>query len=131
VRTSSPTSRSLKYLMSEPNPERRVVRCRARLELQPTDDGGIRQPLTLPTQSIVFKFTDGPLKGAGTLAIIAVPGSEQLSAGTEIDADVIFPDAPPDEDFRSRRFSLWTGREVGTATVAEIDGDSGPTGSRF
>ena len=100
--------------------EFRVVRCRAHLSFATESDGGLRQPLTLPTQSIVFKFVDGEIAGRGAVAIVESADTQSVSGGSVIDADVTFPDAPPREKFQDREFTLWAGRDLGTAIITEV-----------
>ncbi|HEY7859657.1 MAG TPA: hypothetical protein VIC82_14260 [Candidatus Nanopelagicales bacterium] len=99
----------------------RVVRCRVRVVMHPESSGGLTHSLALPTQSIVFKFDDGALAGSSVVAIVQSDEVEVLTAGTEADAVVTFPDAPPGEGFNERPFTLWLGREVGTAFTTDSD----------
>jgi len=101
--------------------EFRVVRCRGRLSFATESDGGLEQPLTVPTQSIVFKFVDGELAGSGVVAIVQSPDIESISAGAVVDADITFPDAPDGQDFRDRTFKLWIGRDIGTALITAVE----------
>lgn len=99
----------------------RVVRSRARLSFDAESNGGLHQPLALPTQSIVFKFVDGELADSGVVAIVASAGLDSVSAGSVIDAEVTFPDAPPEENFRDRAFRLWIGRDIGSAVITAVE----------
>jgi hypothetical protein len=58
--------------------------------------------------------------GAGTVAVVE---AARIDPGTSLRARVVFPDAPPDEDFTGRRFELWLGRPVGSAVMAAIERD--------
>jgi hypothetical protein len=102
----------------------RSVTVRAELRLVAADEGGLREPLQVPTQSLVFRFVDGAHKGEGVVAVVSVARGVELAAGTVADARITFPDAPPDEMFSGRRFELWLGSVVGSATVKEIEADT-------
>jgi hypothetical protein len=73
----------------------RSVTVRAELRLVPIDEGGLPQPLEAPTPSLVFRFVDSDETEAGLIAIVDVPGSGTIAAGTVTEARVTFPDAPP------------------------------------
>jgi hypothetical protein len=106
--------------MSDPT-EFHVMKCRSYMSFYSESDGGLHQPLTLPTQSIVFKFDDGEWAGSGLVAIVAAKGIASVSAGSAIDADVTFPDFPVGEDLHDRAFTLWIGRSIGTARIIALD----------
>ena len=86
-------------------------------------DGGLRQPLNLPTQSIVFKFVDREHVGSGVVAIVASTELDSVWAGRVIEADVTFPDAPPGVELRGRPFQLWLGRDIGNALITSVEGE--------
>jgi hypothetical protein len=111
--------------MSGLNHRFRVVAAAVRLVLADQSEGGITQSIQLPTQSIVFKFLDGGLVGAGLIAVIDVPGRTEVHAGMAADAEVVFPDAPASEEFASRTFELWAGRRIGTASIVAVLQDTG------
>src|SRR5438132_3925289 len=100
-----------------------VIRCRARLSFAADAEGGLHQPLALPTQSIVFKFVDGESAGAGVVAIMECAEQASVTAGSSVDAVVTFPDAPSGEDFHDRSFALWLGRDIGTALIMAVDSE--------
>jgi hypothetical protein len=102
-----------------------VVERIADLVLTATEDGGLERPLTGPTggSRIVFRFVDGKVAGDGTVAVVE---AAQLEPGTSFRARVVFPDAPPDEDFTDRRFELWLGHPVGSAVMVAIERDETP-----
>jgi hypothetical protein len=89
-------------------------------------EGGLGQPLLLPTPSLVFRFVDGELSGAGTVGVIEATEVKQLDPGVSLRAHVVFPDAPPEEEFAEREFELWQGRVVGRARVVEVQLDKPP-----
>lgn len=99
----------------------RVVRGHAHLSFAAEGDGGLCQPLALPTQSIVFKFDDGKHAGSGVVAIVGAAGVDSVSAGSVLDAEVTFPDAPAGEEFRDRAFRLWIGRDIGSAVITAVE----------
>jgi hypothetical protein len=105
----------------------RFVKVLADLTLLETAAGGLSQPLDLPTPSLVFRFVDGDLAGAGTVGVIEAGGRPRLEPGAAFQASVLFPDAPPSEEFAARRFELWQGRVVGEARVVEIQTDERPS----
>jgi hypothetical protein len=53
----------------------RIITARAQLILE---GGGLPRPLALPTQSLVFRFVDGPLAGVGVVAVVVSPDSQRL-----------------------------------------------------
>jgi hypothetical protein len=101
----------------------RCVKVVANLDLLESAAGGLSQPITLPTPSIVFRFVDGDVAGAGTVGVIEAEDRQKLEAGSSFPATVMFPDAPPGEEFAARRFELWHGRVVGEARVVEVQTD--------
>jgi hypothetical protein len=113
--------------MADPRWRFRVVEGVADLMLAASEVGGLPRPLTGPTgeiPSIVFRFVDGDAAGDGTVAIIH---ATEIVPGTTIQARVVFPDAPPDENFTGRRFELWLGHPVGSAVMLSIDRDERPS----
>jgi hypothetical protein len=104
----------------------RSVKVLADLTLLETAAGGLSQPLDLPTPSLVFRFVDGDLAGAGTVGVIEAEGRPRLEPGSVFRASVQFPDAPPNEEFAARRFELWQGHVVGEARVVEVQTDERP-----
>ena len=117
-------------MAKEDNPagaSRRFVKVLADLTLLETAAGGLSQPLDLPTPSLVFRFVDGGLAGAGTVGVIEAEGRPTLQPGSAFRAVVRFPDAPPGEEFAARRFELWQGRVVGEAHIVEIQTDEEST----
>jgi len=112
--------------MAGPDHRFRVVEGIADLVLTATEDGGLERPLTGPSggiPSIVFRFVDGNVAGDGTVAVVE---AAQIEPGTSFRARVVFPDAPPDEDFTDRRFELWLGHPVGSAVMVAIERDETP-----
>lgn len=87
----------------------------------PSKRGGLPRPLALPTQSLVFRFVDGPLAGIGVVAVVDVPGEPEIGPDTAMLVEVVFPDAPADEDFLGRRFEVWLGHPVGHAEIVAIE----------
>lgn len=63
---------------------------------------------------------DGPLAGIGVVAVVHVPGESEIRPDMAVMVEVVFPDAPPEEDFLGRRFEVWLGHPVGHATIIAI-----------
>lgn len=99
-----------------------AVRALCTIRISTVDEGGLRQPLALPTRSLVFRLTDGPEAGAGLDGLIAAGDSEEsLVAGSVLTTNVTFPIARVGVDVRQgQRFLLWMGRVVGEAVVDQI-----------
>jgi hypothetical protein len=70
---------------------------------------------------LVFRFVDGPLAGLGVVAVVDAPAQSEMGPDTAVVAEVVFPDAPPDEDFLGRRFEVWLGHPVGCAEIVAIE----------
>lgn len=91
------------------------------MSLAPSHEGGLPEPLALPTQSLLFRFTDGLDVGAGIVAIVDAQDAELIAPGESREVAVVFPDAPREIEFDGRRFELWLGRSVGEAEMLSVE----------
>ena len=94
--------------------------CTARLVLRPSNEGGLKSPLSTPTPSLVFRPVEAD--DTGLVGVIQL-SSGRLEAGTEFDARVVFPQDEAEPFIGvGRRFLLWNGRVVGTAEIVSAGG---------
>lgn len=93
----------------------------ARIELAPTAKGGLKEPLAIPSQSLVFRDleAEGDLP-TGYVAVIKSLDVEQLEPGSSVICDVTFIGVPAEKVWAGREFALWAGHDLGSATVIEL-----------
>lgn len=84
-----------------------------------TADGGLRQPMKLPTPSLVFRILDAD-EIVGYTATIEHNELTALIPGSRIRARAVFIGVPAKEVWVARKFALWHGRDIGTALVQAL-----------
>jgi len=96
-------------------------RARARLRLNAEHEDGLRTPLQTPTQSLVFRPVERDQ--VGLVGIIHAAADSALTADSELDVDVVFPEDGADRFVHAgSQFLLWNGRVVGHAEISQVDG---------
>jgi hypothetical protein len=89
------------------------------LVLSTTADGRLRQPLQLPTPSLVFRIQE-KAEIVGFTGIIEHATTAALTPGAELRVRVRFVGAPASELSVGRTFAVWHGRDVGIASVRTL-----------
>lgn len=101
------------------DPDAPHITAEAKLSLARSENGGLKQPMQLPTSSLVFRVPDSePV--LGYTPVIEAEGLTSLVPGSAMRAMVRFVGVPAREVWDGRRFLLWHGRDVGTATVEKL-----------
>jgi hypothetical protein len=85
----------------------------------PTVDGGLKQPLQLPSPSLVFRIPEQE-KVVGYTVMLEHDTAASVEPGGALSARARFVGVPSDEVWIGRTFALWHGRDVGTATVRSL-----------
>lgn len=87
-----------------------------------TSDGGLKQPLDLPSPSLLFRVPGShPVKGF-TAVVESSPTVDRLIPGSAVRVLVRFVGVPQAEVSEATVFALWHGRDVGSARVVRLVG---------
>jgi len=95
----------------------------AAITMRPSTEGGLKQPLALPSPSLVFRVPDSDPVLGYTAVIQDSPDLNQLVPGSGSRAHVVFIGVPRHEVSTGRMFALWHGRDVGSATIVKVISD--------
>lgn len=100
------------------DPDAPPIKTTAELALFPTKEGGLRQPINVPTPSVVFRRLDRD-EIVGYTGVIE-SGADRLNPGATFVAEVVFVGVPGDQVAKGKEFALWHARDIGRARVLSI-----------
>lgn len=95
------------------------VEAEAELDLFPSDAGGMKSPLELPSPSLLFRDLDAD-EVVGYTVMISDDAGPHLQPGTTTRCHVTFIGVPAEKVSPGRRFALWAGTDKGSATVLRV-----------